>query len=135
MNKISPPQNIVFFDGVCNLCNSFIDFVLTRDRRKVLYIASLQGETAAQILPNEKIVQLSSVVLFREQVLYENSEAIIRVISQLGRFWALFKIFLIVPTPLRDGAYRFIAKNRYRWFGKRDTCRLPTDSEKQRFLP
>jgi predicted DCC family thiol-disulfide oxidoreductase YuxK len=125
---------IIFFDGVCNLCNGFVDFLIRRDTQKKLSFASLQGETARENLPSEKIKSLSSVILWDNGVIYEESAAVLRVFFYLGGCWKLFLIFHVVPQALRDFVYRWVAKNRYHWFGQKETCRLPTDQEKSRFL-
>lgn len=128
---------ILFFDGVCNLCNSSVDWVMRRDRKHVFRFASLQGETAAQLVPeyaNE--AGLSTVVLVDEAGRHVRSTAAFRVLKRLGGIYgALGTVGLAIPRPLRDWGYRVIAANRYRWFGQKDTCRLPTPEERSRFLP
>ncbi len=125
---------IIFFDGVCNLCNRFIDFVVRHDREKKYFIASLQGKTAAQLLSSQDLKTLSSIVLLEGENLYYKSEAVIRIISGLGGAWNGFNVLKLFPLGLRDYAYELTAKNRYRLFGKRDSCRLPDPEEKTRFL-
>lgn len=126
---------IIFFDGVCGLCNRFVDFVLTRDRRGLFRFAPLQGETARALLPESDWKLLDSVVLLSEQR-YCKSAAALRIMAELGGGWAAAATFLrIIPGPIRDAGYWAIAQSRYRLFGKKETCRMPTPSERARFLP
>ena len=123
---------IIFFDGVCNLCNGFVDFVIDRDGG-IHKFASLQGETAQKIL-GERAIVLDSVILWSDGKILEKSSAALSIANEMGFPWALSGIFWLVPRFLRDWVYDFVAKNRYRFFGKRETCRLPTPGEKARFL-
>lgn len=125
---------ILFFDGVCNLCNSTVDFLIQRDHNKIIRYASLQGETAKKTLAEKYFTDLNTVVLYQDGQIYTKSEAIIRALIHLGPKYALASIFLIIPGFIRDFFYTLIAKNRYRFWGKRDTCRLPTHAEKKLFL-
>jgi predicted DCC family thiol-disulfide oxidoreductase YuxK len=126
---------VLFFDGHCNLCNHFIDFLIRRDRRGVLNYAPLQGKTAKVKLAPNLYMSLPSVVFLDGDEVYLRSGAALRAIAMLGGIYSLAKIFLLVPAPLRDFVYNTIANNRYRIFGRRETCRLPTPEEKERFLP
>lgn len=129
-------ESIVYFDGVCGMCNWTVDFVLKRDRRGRFQFAPLQGETAAARLPDGDRQQLSTLVLESPQGLFRRSSAVIQILSDLGGIWRLAGSLLwIVPRPLRDWGYRMIAGNRYRLFGKKETCRLPTPEEAGRLLP
>ena len=121
------------FDGVCNLCNGTVDFMLKRDKRAKFRFASLQGESAARLVPDA--MELDSVALWQDGRLYRKSTAGLRMYAGLGGIWRLALAFLLVPRPIRDAVYDFIARNRYRWFGKREACRLPTEAERGRFLP
>ena len=124
---------IVFFDGVCNLCNASIDFLIRR-KSKQLYFASLQGETARVRLGSAKVQTLSSVILYRDGAIYEKSDAVLEIFTLLGGVWTFFQIFRVVPSFIRDWVYDFIASRRYEWFGRRETCRLPTTEERAYFL-
>jgi len=127
---------IVFFDGVCGLCNRFIDFTLRRDRRGALRFAPLQGTTARDRLDVADVRDLKTVVFVDEHGAHRQSAAIIGVLSRLGGFWALVSVLLrLVPRPLRDAGYSLIAVNRYAIFGRKEMCRLPTPAEQSRFLP
>jgi predicted DCC family thiol-disulfide oxidoreductase YuxK len=126
--------NLVFFDGVCNLCNGFVEFLVRHDRKGVLKIASLQGKTAQALLKLTPDEALSSVIFLENGVVWRESTAVLKILANLGPFWKWVALFRLVPTPIRDGVYRWVARNRYRWFGKRETCRLPTPEERGRFL-
>lgn len=129
-----PP--VLFFDGVCGLCNFFIDFVISRDRAAVFRFAPLQGETARERLPEADLRELNTMVLWEEQGIFRKSTAAARILIRLGGFWGLLgNVLRVVPRPLRDAGYSFVARHRYRIFGKKETCRMPTPSERARFLP
>jgi predicted DCC family thiol-disulfide oxidoreductase YuxK len=126
---------IVFFDGHCNLCNRFIDFLITRDHARRLKFAPLQGRTAAAELgPEFNPTAPDTVVLKSAGKVYIRSTAAILTLAELRGIYVLAKIFLFIPRFIRDWAYRVIATNRYSWFGRRDTCRLPSEAEKAQFL-
>lgn len=126
---------VIFFDGVCNLCNNFVDFVIKNDQEEVFYFASLQGDFAKEVealAPYREA--MSSVVLWREGRTYTESTAALEILITLGGLWKFLRLFYLVPKFLRDPVYRYISRNRYQFFGKRETCRLPTPEEKARFL-
>jgi predicted DCC family thiol-disulfide oxidoreductase YuxK len=125
---------ILFFDGYCTLCNASVDFVLRHDKACVLKVASLQGQAAREHLPETLRESLDSLVLFHNGRIYTESTAALKVAGLLGFPWTLATVFLLVPPFIRNAVYRWVARNRYRWFGKRDTCRLPTAAERARFL-
>jgi predicted DCC family thiol-disulfide oxidoreductase YuxK len=129
------PVRIVYFDGHCNVCNAFIDFLIRRDSRGRLCYAPLQGETARTRLPSTLVTAMSTMALEENGAVTVESTAAIRTIAVLGGPYLLMKLFLLVPRFLRDGVYRWIAKHRYLWWGRRDTCRVPTPEERTRFLP
>ncbi|MCA9079864.1 MAG: DUF393 domain-containing protein [Planctomycetaceae bacterium] len=129
-------QPLMLFDGVCGLCNWFVDFIMRRDRRGRFRFAPLQGETARSVLPPEETQDLKTVVVIVDGRAYRYSAAIVRVLWQLGGIWAIAGSLLwLIPQPLRDWGYRVVARNRYRWFGQKDTCRMPTPEERARLLP
>jgi len=133
MNKPTTPnayrQPIIFFDGYCVLCNRSINWVIKRDKKQVFRFASLQGKTATELLGNQ-LEGLDSVVLFTEGNVYSHYQAVGLICKQLPFPYSLGLGFYILPNFI----YNWIARNRYRWFGKRETCRLPTEEEKARFL-
>lgn len=124
-------RQIVFFDGVCNLCNAFVDFLIARNAD--FAFAPLQGEAAKRTLP-DRARNLKSVVLWSQGQSWEKSDAALLILQQLGGPWWLMRVFWVVPKFLRDLAYDVVAANRYRVFGRRETCRLPTPAERARFL-
>lgn len=127
---------IVFFDGVCGLCNRSIDFLVRVDRARKLRFAPLQGRTAAKLLPVEAIGpdKFESIVFLENGRVYTHSDAILRIGMSLGGIWSYSGLAVLIPRPLRDSLYRWIARNRYRWFGKRRTCRLPSQGERALFF-
>ena len=133
----TPPADgpIVFFDGECGLCNGFVDFAMARDRGGRLRYAPLQGETAELRLP-EEFRGMDSVVLLRDGKPLQRSSAVAGVLWELGGLWRFAgRMLRHVPYRLREFGYRIVAKNRYRLFGKRDACRMPTPEERGRILP
>ncbi|WP_413612237.1 thiol-disulfide oxidoreductase DCC family protein [Bdellovibrio sp. HCB-110] len=127
-------RNVVFFDGVCHLCNGFVDAVISRDKTHHLLFAPLQGSTAEQILPPEDRIKLDTVIYFEAGRIYHRSAAILKILTKLGGAYKLLSIGWLIPGPLRDMIYNFIAKNRYAWFGQREFCRLPTKEERSYLL-
>lgn len=135
-NPDSPRSDrpLVFFDGVCHLCNGFVDFVLRHDSSLRIQFAPLQGETAARFLGPDQRQALSTVFVRSGDVLLEKSDAILKVLGELPR-WRWTRVFRAVPRPLRDLIYDLVARRRYAWFGERETCRLPTPAERSRLFP
>jgi predicted DCC family thiol-disulfide oxidoreductase YuxK len=132
-----PPQNaVILFDGVCNLCNGFVQFVIRQDTGKRFYFASLQSETARELLKGLPASgqSLDSVVLIENGRYYQQSTAALRILRHLGGGWPLLYGLIVLPAFFRDWIYAWIAKNRYRWFGQRQACMLPTQELKARFL-
>jgi len=112
---------VILFDGVCNLCNAWVLFVIKRDPSGHFAFAPLGGEA-------------DSIILIEKDAIYDQSTAALRIARRLSGAWPLAAAFLIVPKGLRDAVYRLIARNRYRWFGRRDVCMVPTPELKARFL-
>ena len=127
-------SKILLFDGYCNLCNGWVDFIIQRDFAKKIKFASLQSESAAKFVSVEFRNSLPSVVFISGNCTYFESEAVVRVLAELGGIWRLALLFLLIPDFIRNWIYRYIAKNRYRWFGRRSQCRIPTSDEQSRFL-
>ena len=132
----SSPRSVILFDGVCNLCNNSVQFILKRDKNGRFVFGSLQGEAGQSLLRkfNLPADNFHSFVLIESDKVYTQSTAALRVLKQISGGWKLLYAFIILPKFLRDGVYRWIAKNRYKWFGKRDVCRVPAPAEKARFL-
>lgn len=127
---------IILFDGVCNLCNGAINFVIIRDTANVFKFAPLQEKSGSLLLEKHAIdpQRIDSIVLIENNTVYVKSAAALRIAKKLSGPWPLLYIFIIIPAFIRDGVYDFIAKNRYKWFGKKNQCIIPTPSTKERFL-
>jgi predicted DCC family thiol-disulfide oxidoreductase YuxK len=139
MLSIKPiPENtqIILFDGVCNFCNSSINFVIDHDPEKHFKFAPLQSEIGQDILTkfNKNTKDFDSVILLKDNQLYQKSEAALEIAKHLSGFWKYLSIFKILPTFFLNFFYDIIAKNRYRIFGKSESCRMPTAELRERFL-
>lgn len=127
---------IVFFDGVCGLCNHFVDFVMRYDSAGRIRFAPLQGETAARCADASDIRDLKSLVVVQNDETFRRTAAVVRVLWTLNGVWRVAGTLLwLIPAPLRDLLYNGVARIRYRVFGKRETCRMPTPEERSRVLP
>lgn len=134
--KIPLDKPILLFDGVCNLCNGAVQTIINLDKTAHFRLASLQSETGQTLLkkfdlPTE---ELGTVVLIDKEKAYVRSDVPLEVFHQLGGGWQLLYVFKILPRFFRDAVYNWIARNRYRWFGKQVACMIPTPEVKQRFL-
>ncbi len=127
---------IILFDGVCTLCNHSVDFIIQRDHKNVFKFASLQSDFAQELLKGYPVdaQALDSVLLIKGNKLYQKSSAALHIAKQLKGGWKMMYGFMVIPKVLRDAVYQLIARNRYRWFGKKETCRLPTPEERAKFL-
>jgi len=136
MGSAEAPHPIVLFDGVCNLCNGSVQFILKRDPQGRFRFASLQSDAGRSLMREHGLdpEALSSVVVIEDGQAWQESSAALRIARHLPGGWKLLRIFTVIPRPLRDAVYRWVARNRYRWFGKRSTCRLATPAERERFL-
>ena len=139
-SDVRPGHALVLFDGVCNLCNGAVNFIIDRDAEGYFTFAALQSEEAAPVLasfgrpPASLVGAPDSIVLVEGGRLYERSDAALRIARRLGLPWALLYAGMLIPKPLRDALYGWVAANRYRWFGQQDACRLPTPELRARFL-
>jgi predicted DCC family thiol-disulfide oxidoreductase YuxK len=126
----------VLFDAVCNLCNGSVLFVIDRDPSRHFRFAALQSEAGARLLREHAHggADLSSVVLVEDGRLYTRSTAALRIARRLAWPWRLLSALIVVPRPLRDAVYDLVARNRYRWFGRGEACRIPTPELRGRFL-
>ncbi len=130
----APP--IIFFDGVCGMCNGFVDLILSVDAKHVFRFAPFQGETAKRLLPPlSEDSQEWSMLYLDERGIHDQSDASLEVYRRLGGGWWFLSLLCFVPRRIRNPVYRVIARNRYRWFRRRDSCRIPSAEEKDRFLP
>lgn len=134
---MQPTNPIIFFDGHCNLCNGFVDFLINRDHAGVFFYSSLQGTTATKMLPHNLISQLETIVLLTpEGDLLTRSAAVLWILKRLPLGYRLIAgLGTFIPAKILDFLYRFISARRYSIFGKRSTCRLPTKEEQKFFLP
>lgn len=128
-----PSRPVLFFDGVCNLCNSSVQWIIRHDREAKFLFAPLQSAAGAEA-KRALSKDLDSIILRHEGRYFTKSEAALRIAALLGRPWSLLSALKILPSGLRNSLYDFIARNRYRWFGKKESCMLPTPALKQRFL-
>ena len=127
---------IVYFDGLCPLCDGLVRFILPRDRHRRYRVAPLQGKTARDRLANRLTDQdQESVVLEEATRLRTRSDAAIAIVTGLGGGWKLAAVLRIIPRPLRDALYDFVARHRSTWFGRREACRIPDPETSHRFLP
>lgn len=134
--SFSTDHPIVIFDGVCNLCNASIDFIIRQDKKGLFRVTANQHEAGQRILEEQGVdpQEIDTVFLYENGQLYRRSTAALRIARKLGFPWSLMYAFIIIPAPIRDAVYKVIAANRYRWFGKMETCRLPTPEERARFV-
>lgn len=129
-------SSVIFFDGVCNLCNSSVLFIIKRDKKSYFQFASLQSNYAKKVLPDAltKEDNLSSIILMKDGKVFQKSSAALKIAYKLSGLWPLMIVFMIIPKFIRDWVYDIIAKNRYKWFGKKDQCMIPSPELKIRFL-
>lgn len=127
---------IIIFDGICNLCNRSVQTVIKNDPGGKFMFASLQSQKGQQLLKkfNQPLNDFNSFILIQDDKVYTKSTGALKVAKQLKGGWWLLYIFIIVPKFIRDGVYAWIAKNRYKWFGKREECMVPTPALKERFI-
>ncbi|MBK9324346.1 MAG: DUF393 domain-containing protein [Bdellovibrionaceae bacterium] len=133
--NVTTDPRVVFFDGLCVLCNGAISILLKIDKRRILKYSSLQGEYAKRFLDSRYTNSGESVVFLNQGYLYEKAEAVIQILSALGGTYKFAALFLSVfPLFILNSLYDFIARNRYRLFGKRDACLIPTNENKDLFI-
>ncbi|WKK77835.1 DCC1-like thiol-disulfide oxidoreductase family protein [Marivirga salinae] len=125
---------IIFFDGVCNLCNGAINFIIDRDKKGHFKFAPLQSNVAKNYVSQQIINNTDSIILWKADQLYSKSTAALKIARHLDGAWKGLYVLIIIPKFIRDFVYDIIAKKRYKWFGKRDSCRMPTKDIKNRFL-
>lgn len=130
-------KKIILFDGVCNLCNNSVQFVIKRDKKDLFRYAALQSEIGQQLI-NERGIdtgQVDSIILIEPGVAYfTKSDAALEIAKALGGGWSLLALFSWVPKSIRDAVYDLVARNRYKWFGKKDACMIPTPELRVKFL-
>jgi predicted DCC family thiol-disulfide oxidoreductase YuxK len=128
---------VIFFDGVCNLCNAGVNFIIDRDKKRMFRFAALQSETGSAFLRRHNMDEdvFDTFILDEGDAFYTRSDAALRIARRMNGAWPLLYGFIIIPRFLRDAVYRYIAGNRYRWFGRSDQCRVPEPELKELFLP
>ncbi|PQB04376.1 thiol-disulfide oxidoreductase DCC family protein [Aureitalea marina] len=133
---MSKNQSVVLFDGVCNLCNGAVTFLIRRDRHDRFRFAALQSEMGAELTRAYGIdtEEVDSIVLIEDKKAFVRSDAALRIARGMNGAYPLLYGFIILPRFLRDPIYNWIAKNRYKWFGRKDQCMIPTPELKAKFL-
>ncbi|WP_226913053.1 thiol-disulfide oxidoreductase DCC family protein [Flavicella marina] len=136
INNIRKTKSVILFDGLCSLCDSSVQFVLKRDTKNKFVFASLQSEVGVAFLKTqpETIRATDSIILVTENNVYSKSTAALHIAKSLNGFWPISILFILIPNFFRDWVYDGIAKKRYKWFGKLETCRVPTQEEKKKFI-
>ena len=134
--QISSGRPIILFDGMCVLCSGFIRCVLKLDKKDIFRFGLLQSENVRQLLQRyeSNISRLTTIVLLVGERITVESDAVLRIARNLGGAWSLICLFIIIPKFLRDGVYRIISKHRYRLFGKRDVCMIPSPEILDKFI-
>ena len=127
-------MKVIFFDGYCGLCNGFVDFMMRVDKKSLFKFSPLQSDLAKSHLSPEDVADLKSLVVLIDGNTYRTAPGVIKALTELGGLWKALGMLRIFPDWFLNFWYDLVAKNRYRIFGKSDTCRLPTPEEKTRFL-
>lgn len=134
MKDVTAPR-LVLFDGVCNVCNGAVNFIIDRDPEARFRFASLQSDKGRELCASHGLRQdVRTIVLIEDGTAYTESTAVLRILRRLGAAWPLLYAAVVLPRALRDLFYRYFAANRYRWFGQRESCRVPTPDIRRRFL-
>ena len=137
MIDIPKNKKIILFDGICNLCSNAVAIVLKYDKRNTFLFAAIQSQTGKKIIDSLKIdtSKTDAVILYEPGVSYDiKSTAALKVIYDFGGIWKLTKLLWLLPESFRNQVYDYIAKNRYQWFGKKDSCMIPSKELKAKFL-
>lgn len=137
MGSVDPIDHpVIFFDGVCNLCNTSVQFIIKLDKKALFRFSSLQSEYAQSVLPLtlSDTGNLQSLVLKSQGKFLTKSSAVLGIVKHLSSPWSLMYVFILIPKFIRDGLYILIAKNRYKWFGRRDECMIPSEDLNSRFI-
>ncbi|RSD28728.1 thiol-disulfide oxidoreductase DCC family protein [Mesobacillus subterraneus] len=126
---------VILFDGVCNFCDASVQFILERDPKETFHFASLQSEAGQELLRKYNVSDdVDSMILIENDKVYYKSSAALRISRHLKGAWKLLYALMIVPAPIRNIAYDILAKNRYKWFGQKESCMLPPPNVRKRFL-
>jgi predicted DCC family thiol-disulfide oxidoreductase YuxK len=129
-------HSVILFDGVCNLCNNVVQFVIKHDPKRQFRFASLQSEFGQNIMKKFglPVDQLNSFILLDNNKIYARSTAALRITKKLNKGWSLLYCFIIVPPFIRNAVYNYVARNRYKWYGKKEECWIPTPELQKLFL-
>lgn len=128
-------MKIILFDGVCNLCSGAVQWIIKHDKKNVFKFASLQSETGISLVKKYAIPEnTDSVILINEEQVYVKSSAALHIAKYCSGLWPLLFAFIIVPPFIRNTVYDWVARNRYKWFGKKESCWIPTPELKQKFI-
>ncbi len=129
-------MEVILFDGVCNLCNGAVNWVIKRDTQNKFKFSSLQSEYGKQLINRFQLSSdyLNTIVLLDNDQVYLRSEAVLRILRHLGGIYSIAYIFNVIPSPILNFFYNIVAKYRYRWFGKKDKCMVPDVSVQQKFI-
>ncbi len=129
-------KNIILFDGVCNLCNGLVQFVIKRDKKSIFKFASLQSDFGQQFLQQNNLsaTTFNSFIYVRNNTILQKSTAALYVLKDLSTLASVLFVFILIPAFIRNFIYDIVAKNRYKWFGKKDECIVPTPALKEKFL-
>ena len=136
MNDSKSQHPVILFDGVCNFCNGSVNFIIQQDKKKVFRFAALQSEAGQRLLKEHNLPtkEFESFVLIDNGKVYQKSSAGLKVYGKLPWHWKWTQAFWLVPKAIRDGVYDLVARNRYKWFGKKEACMVPTPERRSRFL-
>jgi predicted DCC family thiol-disulfide oxidoreductase YuxK len=134
--SLTKGYHIVLFDGVCNLCNSSVQFIIKHDKQNRFKFAALQSEIGVELTKKHKIdvAKTDSIILIKNEKHFIKSSAVLRIAKELSGAYPLFFAFLIIPSFIRNLVYDYIARNRYKWYGKKESCMTPTQELKDKFL-
>ncbi|MBC7753311.1 MAG: DUF393 domain-containing protein [Moraxellaceae bacterium] len=127
-------MNILFFDGVCHLCNGYINFLIRMDTQKVIYYSALQGQKAIDLLSPAQRTDLKSILYYKHEKVLEKSTAVIESLADVSSWFFWIRIFYVIPAFIRNLIYDIVAQNRYHLFGKSELCRIPTPEERKYLL-
>lgn len=135
MRELKTVMHVILFDGECNFCDAIVQFMIKRDKKALYRFASIQSDVGQQIIKQcNAPTNIDSFMLIEGHNCFYKSTAALRVCKNLNGLWKLFYCLLIIPKRARDYLYHIVAKNRYKWFGKKDSCMLPSPEIKKRFL-
>lgn len=135
MKEMYEEKRIIFFDGICSLCNNFVDLIMKLDKKNLFKLSSIQGETAKKILPENYRKNINTIVYKKNKKYFVKSTAIFEITKDLSFPISLISIFRFIPRNFCDSFYDWVSKNRYFLFGKKKSCRIPTEQERNKILP